>query len=184
LEYWLEGARGRNRLDAVHHKNHERGSDGAGVVHIAEVDARHGAGVVHIAEIGARHGEIAVARGGDGGDKDAWVFANPHEAIGQRWEFLQKPLAAHVVYVPAVSGAYTLRTPVLSAASVYRDHPIALTAVIHILEHNGFGESVGEKDSIEVGDELLAPHMLGNTDDMGLDIAEGLAYPKHWSNAG
>ena len=77
---------------------------------------------------------------------------------------------ALVVYVPAFSD----RTPILSAASVYHDRP---TAVIRMLK------SVGEEDSTKLGDGLMAPHRLGNADDMELDIAGASAYPKHWSNA-
>ena len=170
MEYWLEGVRGRIRLDAVRHKSHGHG-DWPGVVHVVEVDARHG--------------EIAAVCGDDSDDNDAWVAANPYEAIGRRWESPQKPLVALVLCVPAVpAAAAAVRTPILSAASVYHDRPSAMTAVIRRLEHNGFGESADEEDSIEVGDELLAPHRLGKTDDMGLDIAEAPAYPKHWSIAG
>ncbi len=87
---------------------------------------------------------------------------------------------ALVVYVYALSAA-AVRTQILSAASLHHDRPNAMTVVIRLLKRR---ESGGEEDSIELGDELLTPHRLGNTDDMELDIAEALAYPKHWSNAG
>ena len=152
--------RGRNRPDAVYHKSHRHGG--------------HGVGAVHIAEIDVRLGEIAAAACcGDGDDKDAWVAANPYETISRRWKMPQKPLVALVVYVPALA----VRTPILSAASVYHDRPNAMTAMLRMLK------SVGEEDSIGLGDGLPAPHRLGNTDDMELDIAESPAYPKHWRNA-
>ena len=174
MEYWPEGVRGRIRLDVVHHKSHGHG-DGPGVVHVVEVDARYR--------------EIAAACGDDSNENDAWVAANPYEAIGRRWEFPQKPLAALVLCVPAVPAVpaavpVAVRTPILSTAGVYYDRPNAMTAVIRMVEYNGLEECVDEEDSIEVGDELLAPHRLGKTDDMELDIAETPAYPKHWSTAG
>lgn len=141
---------GRNLPETVHHRNYERRGGGAEVVHIAEVDARYG-------EI------AAVARGGDGNDRDARVAASPHETIGRRWEIPQKPGALAVAGVPA------------SAAAV--------TPAVRMLERNELEESVGEEDSSEDDDELSVRHRLGKTDDMELDIAETLAYPKHWNNA-
>jgi hypothetical protein len=120
LEYWLEGVRGRNHLDVVHHKSHGHGVDGAGVVHIVEV--------------GVRYGEIAGACGGGDDDDDARVAANPYEAIGWGWGIPQNPFVALVLYVPAGPADAAVHTPILSAASVYHDRPNAMTAVIRMLE--------------------------------------------------
>jgi hypothetical protein len=91
----------------------------------------------------------------------------------------QKPSVALVADIPVVSIAAVVYTPILSVASVCRDHPSTVTAAIHTLEHNEFGEDVGEEDSNEDDGELLARHELENTDGMELDIAGTLAYPKH-----
>ena len=163
----MEGVRGRNRPDVVYQKILGHGGDGAGAVHIAEIDARHG--------------EAVAACGSDGDDKNAWVAATPCDTIGRGWEIPQKPLAALVVYDPALSAAAAVRIPILEAASVYHERPNAMMAVICVLKRTRSG---GEEGSIELGDELLTPHWLGNTGGMGLDIAEALAYPRHWSNAG
>lgn len=163
----MEGVRGRNRPDVVYQKIHGYGGDGTGAVHIAEIDARHG--------------EVVAGCGSDGDDKNAWVAATPYDTIGRRWEIPQKPSVTLVVYVPALSAAAAVRIPILEAARVYHERPNAMTVVIHVLKRAGSG---GEGGSIELGDEVLTPHWLGNTDDMELDIAEAPAYPKHWSNAG
>lgn len=159
MEYWLEGVHGKNRPDAVRHKSHGRGGHGTEVVHILEVDARYG-------EIAA-----AAACGGHGDDKGG--AAKPYAAIGRSWKIRPKSLVGLAVYVPAVSAAPVVRTPILSAASVSRGRPNTTTTAIHVLEYNEFGESVGE-----------ARYWLGSTNDMGLGIAETLAYPRHWNNAG
>ncbi len=74
MEYCLEGVRRRNRPDAVYQKSHGHGGDGAGFVHIAEVD-----------------GEVVAACESDGNDEDAWVAATPYDTIGRRREIPQKP---------------------------------------------------------------------------------------------
>ena len=110
--------RGRSRPDAVYQKIHGHGGDGAGAVHIAGIDARHG--------------EAVAACGSDGDDKNAWVVATPYDTIGRRWEILRKPLASLVVYVPALSAAAAVGTPILEAASVYNERPNAMMAVIRV----------------------------------------------------
>lgn len=170
MEYSLEEVHGKNRRDAVHHKSCGHGGHGTEVVQIVEVDARCGEIVAPAAD---------AARGGGGDDEGLWRAAKPFEAIGLRRDIPPKPPVALVVYVLAVSAVAVVRGPILSAVSVYRGRPNAMTAATRMLEHNGFGESVGSEDSIESGDEPLARHRLGNRDDKELGIAETLAYPKH-----